>query len=164
MFFSGCLCARPCPMVTAVLVSDRSGTRQERWHERLARQAQESSVHVQTWWVQSLSWSWPIPCNYVWEQGWGARCVSADDSRDRQCACRVTNQWIGTGAAGAVSDSHSSMRGNIRHALGRLSQHIETIRQEGLEALEDRLDPAPGGRRHGRGGGGGGGRSLRVCR
>lgn len=39
------------PALTLVLLCEHSGTRQERWHERLARQAQESSVSLHTWYV-----------------------------------------------------------------------------------------------------------------
>lgn len=92
---------------------NNGGTRQERWHERLTRQAHESSAHLQAW---------------------------------------LANQWMGSGAAGTVEETQRSVRGNLRHVMGRLNQHIETIRQEGWEALEDRLDPGASRQRR-RGGG-----------
>jgi hypothetical protein len=68
--------------------------------------------------------------------------------------CRLANQWMGSGAAGTVEETQRSVRGNLRHVMGRLNQHIETIRQEGWEAIEDRLDPGAS-RQRGRGRGGG---------
>ena len=69
----------------------------------------------------------------------------------------VVSQWMSSGAAAAVEESQTSVRGNIRHTMSRLAQRVSTLQQEGWDALERRIDPMPVNRRpgglYGRGGG-----------
>jgi len=66
------------------------------------------------------------------------------------------NQWHASGAAATVEESQRSIRGNLRQAFGRVAERVDSLRQEGWDALENRLDPPPVHQRPGfsrRGGG-----------
>lgn len=96
----------------------------------------------------------PPGCSHTRPETWEERLARQAQDARLNLHGWIVSQWMSSGAAAAVEESQMSIRGNLRHTMGRLAQRVGTLQQEGWDALERRIDPMPVNRRTGGRGGG----------
>ena len=86
----------------------------------------------------------PSPKNsHTRPQEWDERLMRQAQEAREGLHNWFVSQWTSSGSASAADGARESIRGQIRHTFSRLAQRVDTLRQEGWDALGQRLDPMP---------------------